>query len=131
VSLSKDEAITTRPDQIVSQEARDYELAASVGSSDAWDAFLRKYPVGFYSDLARLRVAKTISGKDALPKEKLRPAKKTIKNSAAVSNITVSNTCATLAQAKTDGTFVRRAMASTTGASRAVWVAVGRRCPQY
>lgn len=56
VSLSGDTAAGAHPNPSVSQEARDYELAASVGSSDAWDAFIRKYPIGFYSDLARSRL---------------------------------------------------------------------------
>lgn len=33
--------------------ARDYEAAARLGTRDAWDAFLKKYPTGFYADLAR------------------------------------------------------------------------------
>jgi uncharacterized caspase-like protein len=34
---------------------RDYEAAAKVGTAKAWDAFLVKYPGGFYADLARSR----------------------------------------------------------------------------
>ncbi|HLZ05252.1 MAG TPA: caspase family protein [Bradyrhizobium sp.] len=40
-------------------EARvDYELAAQVGTKEAWDAFLAKYPAGFLADLAREQNAK-------------------------------------------------------------------------
>lgn len=35
--------------------ARDYEAAAKVGTKEAWDSFLAKYPVGFYSDLAKVQ----------------------------------------------------------------------------
>jgi len=33
--------------------ARDYEVASKAGTREAWDAFLRKYPLGFYADMAR------------------------------------------------------------------------------
>jgi hypothetical protein len=33
--------------------ARDYEAAAKIGTISAWDSFLTKYPMGFYSDLAK------------------------------------------------------------------------------
>jgi uncharacterized caspase-like protein len=32
---------------------RDYELAAQVGTTEAWDAFLARHPSGYYADLAR------------------------------------------------------------------------------
>ncbi len=37
---------------------RDYELALQVGTKDAWDYFLAKYPESFYSDLARAQSKK-------------------------------------------------------------------------
>jgi uncharacterized caspase-like protein len=37
---------------------RDYELAAQVGTPEAWAAFLARYPTGFYADLAREQRAK-------------------------------------------------------------------------
>jgi len=38
---------------------RDYELAAQIGNSAAWQAFLRQYQTGYYADLARAQLAKT------------------------------------------------------------------------
>jgi hypothetical protein len=43
------------------QAARDYELAAKLGTSEAWTSFLAKHPSGFYADLARGQRAKLIS----------------------------------------------------------------------
>jgi uncharacterized caspase-like protein len=37
---------------------RDYELALQAGERDAWEAFLRAYPQGFYADLARVQLKK-------------------------------------------------------------------------
>ena len=42
----------------VASAAADYELASQANSKEAWSAFVAKYPTGFYSDLARSRVAK-------------------------------------------------------------------------
>lgn len=36
-----------------SQLRQDYELAAQINTTQAWDAFLANYPKGFYADLAR------------------------------------------------------------------------------
>jgi uncharacterized caspase-like protein len=42
------------------QEAvrRDYELALQANEKDAWQAFLRAYPDGFYADLAKVQLRK-------------------------------------------------------------------------
>lgn len=37
---------------------RDYELAVQVGNKDALNAFLAQYPDGFYSNLAKVQIAK-------------------------------------------------------------------------
>jgi hypothetical protein len=37
---------------------RDYELALQAGEKDAWEAFLRAYPDGFYADLAKVQLRK-------------------------------------------------------------------------
>lgn len=37
---------------------RDYELALQAAEKDAWQAFLRTYPDGFYSDLAKVQLRK-------------------------------------------------------------------------
>jgi hypothetical protein len=37
---------------------RDYELTAQVGTRDAWEAYLRQYPAGFYAELARAQLGK-------------------------------------------------------------------------
>lgn len=41
-----------------SQLRQDYELAAAVNTKPAWDAFIKNYPKGFYSDLARAAQSK-------------------------------------------------------------------------
>jgi Caspase domain len=61
VSLSPGRIDTDSAIRIPSAEekaAQDYQLAAQVGTKDAWDAFLAKHPTGFYSDLARAQLAK-------------------------------------------------------------------------
>src|SRR5215469_15168882 len=42
----------------------DYELTLQINVVAAWDSFLKKYPTGFYSDLARAQRDKLISAKD-------------------------------------------------------------------
>jgi uncharacterized caspase-like protein len=37
---------------------RDYELALQAGERDAWEAFIRAYPEGFYADLAKVQLKK-------------------------------------------------------------------------
>ena len=50
-------------------EARvDYELAAQVGTKDAWDVFLAKYPAGFLADLAREQNAKVAAAQQGRDK---------------------------------------------------------------
>ncbi len=43
----------------------DYELAAQINVVSAWDSFLKKYPSGFYSDLARAARDKLIAARTA------------------------------------------------------------------
>jgi uncharacterized caspase-like protein len=45
-------------DPAVARAARDYELAADVGTKEAWDVFLAAHPTGFYAELARVQRAK-------------------------------------------------------------------------
>ena len=45
-------------DPAVVRAARDYELAANVGTKEAWDAFLAAHPTGFYAELVRVQRAK-------------------------------------------------------------------------
>ena len=40
---------------------RAYELALQIGSRDVWEAYLRKYPDGFYADLANAQLRKVIA----------------------------------------------------------------------
>jgi hypothetical protein len=44
---------------------RDYELAAQIGTSEAWQAYLKQYPSGFYADLARAQLDKATKEKSA------------------------------------------------------------------
>src|SRR5215469_13739813 len=43
----------------------DYELTSQINVVPAWDSFLKKYPTGFYSDLARAQRDKLVAAKDA------------------------------------------------------------------
>ena len=43
----------------------DYELAAQINVVSAWDSFLKKYPSGFYSDLARAAREKLVAARAA------------------------------------------------------------------
>jgi uncharacterized caspase-like protein len=46
-------------------EARvDYELAAQVGTREAWDSFLAKHPNGFFANLARGQNTKLVAAQD-------------------------------------------------------------------
>ena len=54
-SLSKEERIDVPQTGADATAARDYEAAAKIGTREAWDAFLSKYPIGFFTDLARLQ----------------------------------------------------------------------------
>jgi uncharacterized caspase-like protein len=38
--------------------SRDYEATAKVGTKEAWESFLQKYPSGLYADLARAQLTK-------------------------------------------------------------------------
>ena len=133
------------PLDVDSIAARDYEAAAKLGTREAWNSFLTKHPSGFYSDLAKGQLTKTVDPKpvktgteqpEARQKqpspEKAGKSRQPKANSGMVSADATASTCATLARSGTDGTFVRRAIASTAGSSaQAHWRAVGRRCPQY
>jgi len=58
VSLKPGDAIDLGPGSLEARAARGYELAAKVGTKEAWDAFLAVHPAGFHSDLARAQRAK-------------------------------------------------------------------------
>jgi len=50
-------------------EARvDYELAAQVGTREAWDSFLAKHPTGFFANLARGQNAKLVAAQQGRAK---------------------------------------------------------------
>jgi len=50
-------------------EARvDYELAAQVGTKEAWDSFLATHPSGFYANLAKAQNAKLAAAQEARTK---------------------------------------------------------------
>ena len=72
--------------------SRDYEAAAKVGTREAWDAFLAKHPVGFYSDLARAQRGKVAaippanqSEPEAGPKPKIQSSPSGAKDSSRTS----------------------------------------------
>ena len=48
-------------DPRVALAARDYELAAKVGTKEAWDAFLAAHPTGFHAELARAQREKLVA----------------------------------------------------------------------
>src|SRR6202790_1582537 len=43
----------------------DYELAAQVGTKEAWDAFLASHPTGLYADLARAQNSKLLAAQQS------------------------------------------------------------------
>jgi uncharacterized caspase-like protein len=50
-------------------EARiDYELAAQIGTREAWDSFIASHPTGFYVNLARAQNSKLIAAQDSRTK---------------------------------------------------------------
>jgi uncharacterized caspase-like protein len=96
-SLSKEERmeLPASADYIA---ARDYDSAAKIGTKQVWDAFLTKYPNGFYSDLARAQLARLPKDNDnrsdviveknktktkqqlcRLPQKKARPSERNVK----------------------------------------------------
>jgi formylglycine-generating enzyme required for sulfatase activity len=56
----------------------DYELASQISVVSAWDSFIRKYPSGFYSDLARAQREKLIAAKAAAAEEARLAAEKAV-----------------------------------------------------
>ena len=63
VSLKPGDTPNVRPDGSDAKAARDYELAAKVGTKEAWDAFLAAHPTGFHAELARAQQAKSFPPK--------------------------------------------------------------------
>lgn len=59
VALVPPKPVATGPQPSPQSELRrDYELALQMGDRDAWEAFLRAYPDGFYADLAKVQLKK-------------------------------------------------------------------------
>jgi formylglycine-generating enzyme required for sulfatase activity len=59
----------------------DYELAQQINVISAWDAFISKYPSGFYADLAKAQRDKLIAAKVAAAEEaRLAAEKKALEN---------------------------------------------------
>ena len=56
----------------------DYELASQISVVSAWDSFIRKYPSGFYSDLAKAQREKLIAAKAAVAEEARLAAEKAV-----------------------------------------------------
>lgn len=44
-----------------------FEAARELGTADAWDAFLKSYPTGFYADLARAYLRKIVEDRGGAP----------------------------------------------------------------
>jgi Caspase domain len=68
-SLSADERLELPTTDVDSLAARDYEATLKVGSLEAWNSFLTKYPKGLYADLARAQRAKLASTTSKLRSE--------------------------------------------------------------
>jgi hypothetical protein len=69
-------------DPAVARAARDYDLAAKVGTKEAWDAFLTAHPTGFHAELARVQRSKLTAKTPAIGPEldkdtRLKPPKET------------------------------------------------------
>jgi uncharacterized caspase-like protein len=56
-------------DPAVARAARDYELAAKVGTTEAWDAFLAAHPSGFHAELAKVQRAKSAALSKGTPQK--------------------------------------------------------------
>jgi uncharacterized caspase-like protein len=56
-------------DPAVAHAARDYDLAAKVGTKEAWDAFLTAHPTGFHAELARVQRSKLTAKTPAIGPE--------------------------------------------------------------
>jgi uncharacterized caspase-like protein len=52
---------TEKPADAEVQARIDYELAAQIGTREAWDSFLARYPAGLYADLARAQNNKLLA----------------------------------------------------------------------
>jgi uncharacterized caspase-like protein len=52
---------TTKPADPDAQARVDYELAAQVGTGEAWDSFVASHPSGFYANLARAQSTKLMA----------------------------------------------------------------------
>jgi uncharacterized caspase-like protein len=61
-------AAASAPSDVGNNVRRDYELAAAVGTKEAWDSFLALYKTGFYADLARAARAKINNPHDSQTK---------------------------------------------------------------
>jgi hypothetical protein len=53
-----------------------FEAAKELGTTEAWDAFLKSYPTGFYADLARAYLKKLAGGDGALAADPSQPEQK-------------------------------------------------------
>ena len=61
----------------------DYELASQINVVSAWDSFLKRYPSGFYSDLAKAQRDKLIASKAAADEARLAAEKKALEEAKA------------------------------------------------
>jgi len=74
-----DVALVPAPPPVVDTEKvakDDYELARQINVISAWDAFISKYPSGFYNDLAKAQREKLIAAKVADEADRLASQKK-------------------------------------------------------
>ncbi len=142
-SLTAGERLDVPPADVDAPAARDYEAAAKLGTKEAWDAFLAKYPTGLYADLARAQLVKNASlpanaptphpsiGSKVTGKPN-RPASaaengQTVKKKSRTADITVSaDWCAKYAPNGVDPGVYRAGMAYPSG--RASWRAIARSC---
>lgn len=107
---------------------KDYELALQAGDRDAWEAFLRSYPAGFYSDLAKVQLKKiaaeearaAAAEKARLAAEEARlaadRAKKAEQDKAAEGAQILAEKTKQIEQAKADAAEQRRAKAEAAAA---------------
>jgi uncharacterized caspase-like protein len=65
VAPTGDAGLTARPGEAEAKAA--YELAAKIGSKEAWDVFLAAHPSGYHADLARAHRAKLAAPAPAPP----------------------------------------------------------------
>jgi uncharacterized caspase-like protein len=112
-SLSKD-AIYLKPPAVDADDdmRRNYELAAQIGTKEAWDSFLATYETGFFANLARAARAKILAATNAETAAAIAKAKAEAAEKANAANAAAERARADAAKAKSEAAERARAQAA-------------------